>query len=625
MRYDIQKMQKGGGLATFTPVLYEQPGASSSSTSTKTGTESKHSISSILDDDTFKELVTKGGLINDVNDLVKELVKVESSEENENPYAFNKSNNRLLALQMIGKINELRQTKEGFDKAVMTSKQSGGWSEVAVGDYGEVYTKSKEGKIQALSTEDYIKHKDSVKLLTTSELMAERQYNPQMVGQNAIIDVANNSIGINKITDHIKALVGALGTETTSESKFYSKEQLSEKLGRFSGKKPTDEETKAMQSLQEIVNTPGEYYKIASENSSKRNHADVALDYIWKTLGQNAQLKLKATAAINGESDPRKFIMDMLITNTSVKSSTEVSPEKLPGAAESEKSLTQFQMFHNDKLASPNTKFAFNDPEMGVMFRGAIGGVAPLMDKKNKTIGMETLGNVLYKHEYNAIVQPNNVYFGDKKVDSGDFGNLIYDGNDAIKVYMPVDNGGQPDFKGFEKFKEDYAVFEANKTSKPKEWLKDLFKHDGFNVDLDEKYENGEKLTVIKSNSYVKPFLVMYGYTNDATDLIGDKKWLHKLSSQEKNNIKPELQSIWTVKSGKGTKNLTPSSFFGEDYYKGMITIPYRDNSAAIVDAMVGDGPKDRIPLLSDVQRNINYSSNQPLNMDSSATHLTNN
>jgi hypothetical protein len=53
-----------------------------------------------------------------------------------------------------------------------------------------------------------------------------------------------------------------------------------------------------------------------------------------------------------------------------------------------------------------------------------------------------------------------------------------------------------------------------------------------------------------------------------------------------------------------------------------MITIPYRDNSAAIVDAMVGDGPKDRIPLLSDVQRNINYSSNQPLNMDSSALHL---
>ena len=126
MRYDIQKMQKGGGLATFTPILYEQPGAPSSSTSTKTSTESKHSISSILDDDTFKELATKGGLINDVNDLVKELVKVESSEENENPYAFNKSNNRLLALQMIGKINELRQTKEGFDKAVMTSKQSGG-------------------------------------------------------------------------------------------------------------------------------------------------------------------------------------------------------------------------------------------------------------------------------------------------------------------------------------------------------------------------------------------------------------------------------------------------------------------------------------------------------------------
>jgi septin family protein len=46
--------------------------------------------------------------------------------------------------------------------------------------------------------------------------------------------------------------------------------------------------------------------------------------------------------------------------------------------------------------------------------------------------------------------------FGDKKVTSADLQNIIYDGQDAARVYMPVDPiDGSPDYKSLEHFKED--------------------------------------------------------------------------------------------------------------------------------------------------------------------------
>lgn len=115
----------------------------------------------------------------------------------------------------------------------------------------------------------------------------------------------------------------------------------------------------------------------------------------------------------------------------------------------------------------------------------------------------------------------------------------------------------------------------------------------------------------------------MYGYTNDATGLTDDNDWLTELSSEEKTSIVPALEQIWTVGKGKTAKNLTPEKFWNvEDYYKGMVAIPYKGEASAIVDAMVGQGPKDKVSTIGDVQRNLRYSSNQSLNPNVSSTAL---
>ena len=137
-------------------------------------------------------------------------------------------------------------------------------------------------------------------------------------------------------------------------------------------------------------------------------------------------------------------------------------------------------------------------------------------------------------------------------------------------------------------------------------------------------YEDGEKIKVIRDNARVKPFLVMYGYTNDATDLIGgNEKWLNKLSSSEEDSVMPWLDQIWTIKSGKTTKSIKPEKFFNiEEYWKGMVAIPYKKESASIVNSMVGQGPREVVTTIGDSQRNLAYSSNAPLNANVSASQL---
>jgi hypothetical protein len=50
-----------------------------------------------------------------------------------------------------------------------------------------------------------------------------------------------------------------------------------------------------------------------------------------------------------------------------------------------------------------------------------------------------------------------------------------------------------------------------------------------------------------------------------------------------------------------------------------MVTIPYRQGYAAIVDAMVGQGPREQIPTIGTVQTNNLYSNQKVTNPTSGA------
>lgn len=619
MKYKFNKLQGGGAMvATYTPIERSVGTAPVGSGATPTKEIKTSEEETLLDKDIYKKLIEQGGLVNDVNAFIEKVIELESS-----PFAYLNKNNSSKALQLIAEVNRIKQNKELWQDTYKNAQALGGFGEVAVGKQGELFVKDKDS-FKAVSLLEYSKNRDKYNPLTVSELLRARRLDPNLVNNDAIFQVGETAYGTNGILKKVEDIIKIVSEDTFKTERHYSKDTLEKQLGALKAERvPTEEQKNSIAKLQSMLSTPGEQYKVVDSSKSKDRYKQVAYDYLLSSLTQEEKNKLKAVAAINGTNINDLLERSLTLGLSGEEKIYEISPEKVgAGESESEKGLTSlntFQLFHKDKLASPNLTFAFNDPKYSVLFKGAIGGVSPLVTPEGDSIGITTLGNVL-KSGYNQIVKSDKIFFGNKQVDPTSLNSVIYNGEEAAKVYIPTDGEGKPDYESFQEFKELYTVYEANKDKWSAKEAENFFYKNGYKLEIEEVYEGGKREKIIKEGANVKPFLLMYGYTNDATGLTEDNDLLTKLTDEEETNIVPVLNTVWTVGSGKERKNLTPNKSWNiEDYYKGMIAIPYKDNAAAIVDAMVGHGPREKMASIADVQRNIRYSSNQPLNPSTSS------
>ena len=118
-----------------------------------------------------------------------------------------------------------------YSEAVKLAQSNGALNEVAIGNYGELFVKEKDGNIKAISTSDYLKSGGKKKVLTMSELMNERQYNPKLAWNSSIFSVANSSIGSEKIFSTIKGMIAAFGSESSEKTSWASTADLKGQLG----------------------------------------------------------------------------------------------------------------------------------------------------------------------------------------------------------------------------------------------------------------------------------------------------------------------------------------------------------------------------------------------------------
>ena len=570
----VKKFQ-GGGFATFTPIVNTMP---TSKSSTKTETDTTKASTSILSDDVFKELLKGDFLVNDANNLVKELVALEAGS----PTPYTQANTRSMALKMIGKINELKQNKNYWQDAINRAKENGGLGEVAVGTSGEVYAKDENNNIQAISLAQYNKQKDKVKLLSVAELMNERQYNPNLIGRNSLFNVAENAIGLDKITGSIKDIVSMLGKETVKTEDYYTKDQARKYLSEMGGKEPTASEQEGISILNKIINNPGELAQVQSEESSERKHLDKALNYIWDTLGTNKQQKLMATSVINGRKNPKELILDMLVFGTDESKSLGVTPKaanigKSKAAGEDKpKDITPFEILHNGKTGKRIINW--NDPSTGKTFELVATGQGRLSTVKGKPLGFTSLRDV-FDSENGTLVRTDQAFFGDKKINISDLSDIAYDGNEAARVYMPVASNGAPDYSRLEQIKR---------------LEKEAFSHSDWGPDEINEFfaKRGlEYVQVNQNREYVvndrfKPFLVMSGYTAEGSSATKDNSKIKALDSSERDFVKDALNAMWAkekVDAPTGHWDWTTT------YYKGLIAVPYREDSSIYAASIAGN------------------------------------
>lgn len=623
MKVNIRRLADGGGFATFTPIIHNFPGTPSSGN--QPTSETPKQSSSILDEKMLEHLYKQGGLVNDVNKLVSELIQLEKASD----MPFLNSQNRSTVLRIVAKINEVNQNKEYWKDAISRSKESGGFGEVAV-DNGRIFTKTRDNKIQSMSLSEYSGKRDRVKPLSVQELMYERQYNPSLTGQNGVFTVADNAIGLNKITEHIKSIISALGSETMENSQVFSKTGVRSYIESIGGKTPTQEEMKSLGILNKVLNSSSEYSQVSVTNSSERNQLGKALSYIWNTLGSPAQQKLAATAAINGVDDPKRFILQMLESQSDISEKTSITPiadhtatgKPAPTTKEPNKiALTPSEMFHMDKLYQPGTTYTLNNPDAGIQINMVASGIAPLFnfDKDGTVIPPSIISNILTKNNYQAIVNQNEAYIGDTKIDPSIFGEMVSSGDDVAKVYMPVKSDGSPDLAGLERFKKVYTEFQQNKDKWSSSDAERWFANNDFRgIKIKEvRGIDGSVTKEIIENNTVKPFLAVPILTNSASDL-SENPWMVKLTGTTADNAKIIMEKAFTVYGGTPSKptskNLAPDNF-GPEFinpnkpYKGTLFIQYRPEASAFISSMhshlMGTAPSEL-----DVERNLQYSNN---------------
>jgi hypothetical protein len=137
-----------------------------------------------------------------------------------------------------------------------------------------------------MSVSDYKKNAGKVKALSVAELLEERNSNPGLVGNNSIFNVANNSIGIEKISDYASKIVNALGKEVRKSQEIYDRSELQGRLQALgtevqsTGRTPSQEELKGFEILETLKNSPSRYNEIISESSTQKNQALKAVKYI---------------------------------------------------------------------------------------------------------------------------------------------------------------------------------------------------------------------------------------------------------------------------------------------------------------------------------------------------------
>lgn len=627
MKYKIKKMEAGGAMvATYTPMARYDSSAPVGNTSNRSDkdSDSKDDMQTVIDKKLYERLITEGGLVNDVNYFVDKLSKISRSSN----LPFLQNSNISASLESIKDLNRLQRNKELWDTTYQTAKALGGLDEVAVGKQGEVFVK--EGStFKAISLDQLNKNRDKYNPLTVSELLRARQYDPNLVNNDDVFQVGETANGTTEILKKINDIIDIVAEDTMKTEKHYSRADVEKELALLGVEKsPTAEQRSRFGTLLQMFKTPGDQFKETIETSNKYKYAKPAFDYIKSSLTKEESNKLKAVAAINGISIDQMIGQAIGVGLSGTKISTSIEGEKpvdtlaskAASNSDSDKSLSGFQMFHKGLLHNPNATFTLNDPEWDTMFRGTLESVGAIITRTDETVPIVSVNSLLNDLGYNIFLDGNKAFFGDKKLDFVDKNNIIIEG-DIAKVYMPVKADGTPDYDSLENFRDIYALYEVNKNNWSKEKAMSYFRDNNYNITIDQV--GGEK--IIRDNNSIKPFLIAHGYTNDNTGLTENNRWTKELSSDEEDKIVPILENYWTVGTGKNAVNNTPkggSWFNSTDYHKGIIAVPYRDNAAAMVDAMAKQGPKNQVSNLEDVQRNIIYGSQIPVNRDFSAANL---
>lgn len=577
----IQKLQLGGGLFVDSvgSIVRSQQQPVQQTQSSDTG---------ILSDKLLSDLRAKAIPV-DMDAFMNQVTKLE--QDLQYGFADKRAIRKLEATanRMVQQYDYLKQAEE---RAV----NNDALGEVAVGDRGQLFVLNDKGEINQVSSSEYNYEKNGP-ALTINELIEHRKFNPTQTFDTSLTQTIRNNLGMSKINQYLLNIIKSVG-EASTTSEAYT--DLASYIGQEAAKRPTEEQLASLQRMSQLISQLGPDAIFKVKNTQEGKNLDAAFQYIQSVLPRNMRLQLmgRNVAAGNSPESGNQYIQSLiagaLTTSNSTKNesyiSYDVSMNKALGV-ETEKhqtTMTGLEQLIQGTLGKREYQIVSkNNSGLQLSLSGA--GLGKLTDAQNKLVNESILSDALNRG-LGALIDQNNIFFGDDKISPHMLDKFVYDGADVVNIWAPVGVDGNVDFGKLQKY-EELRQKVKNNPQLTQQDIQQLMAEIGIYGTLD---SNGD---FVGQDPNMAQFIVMTGLTSDEVIDNDQNEFSYKLPKKDKDLALEKIKQIYAL-SNKGLKKDArrefPTGWF--DFSTDIIAAPIfmRVGTTARFDAgtIVGNGAR---------------------------------
>ena len=584
-----------GGQVFFNAVANPFSDAAVADRTSSAAQSSKAATQELVPKELILELYKKGIPV-DVDYVTQQLSRLEDRLNKGLPVT------KAMTHSVMSKINKVLQNSKYLEDAEKYSEKNEAIGEIAVGNYygrGQLYVLDRKNDIKSIDLAQYDPEKHGP-ALTINELIEHRKFNPTQAFDTSLTRIINSNVGMSKINNRIQEIIKTVGSaETTSEA--YT--DLVSYLGQESAKRPTRDQLATLQSMAQALQTLGPDAIFKNKQVFESKNVQDAFKYIESVLPRSEKMQLIGRYIANGgdrknaEAYVQSLIINALNSSNDVKSGNYIDYEgtinKAAGTQAGNKEGKQVNMTGLEQLAQGTlgqrayTIVSKNNSGLALTLKGA--GLGKLTDAKNNLVNESILSDAL-NSGLGALIDTNNIFFGDQKISPNMLDQFVYDGNDVINIWAPVSADGGVDFSKLQQYEELRQKIKAN-PSLSQEDIAYLMQEIGINGTLD---KNGN---FVGNDPNMGQFIVLTGITSDEVIDDSENEVSYKLHGKDKDLTLEKIKQIYGV-ANKGFKGDARRSFKTGwfDWTTDLIAAPIfmRLGQTAQYDAstIVGNGPR---------------------------------
>lgn len=588
-----RKYQAGGGLpfVGFTPVF-----ATSEAGAPKTDTKSnktKEDKDDLTTKDVLQLLKDMDGLPSDIQLIVSSLKNFELQDKMDPLGLSSSSDIASRYISLINKIKVAKFNREEYNNAFNQLKGNGGLNEYAITSEGYLIGTNKEGDFEYF-TADQVNNKEHAKqgysLLTNSNLLYMRANSTDAAFNHQLTTQAQSGIGMQVITENINKIIQGLGSSKESEEGFVQmgqKGQVKQGLEylRKVAKEVGDNSINQNMSV-------ADYYQAGYLTEDQAQQAEIALQYIFRSLPANAQslLQVKGGSSKGAEALVRSLVLSRTSTDTQFKATPKKMTKSSSSSSGSSDGVDELKLSPVQMMQVGYTDHMPVTLQKGTKYATRVNAqVLPITDVNKKLLGVTTLDKVA-ESTFGGALDMNNVTMGSQLIDPQALQNVQIDSTNLYVMNLPIDKSStdgtiKPDLSWMTKIEAiDETIRQQGITDIAQ--INKLYTDAGLPVLMK---DNGElniqdycKFGVLNGHALNSAFKELDLLDNTVTEIDNEDQIQNIMSilnkgRSEKDRIDFDSES-WA------------DSIFGTDHdsiYEGTIYIPVRTNAFT---GMIGGG-----------------------------------